>query len=192
MNVVSLPIPLAVVLLNLTPSAALEQATSLVLKRMKGRFPKLFRNLEALPPARVLLVPTDTPHQFLLEIGQAPVAFSVVQGEDFPSDARVAGRLEVMVDMLEGRADGDMLFFSRDIKVTGDTEVIVALRNTLDREEINIFEEITGLCGPFAQPVRTALTLADRVLGRVRARLSDAHDRMHRQNAAEKERVPTG
>lgn len=181
----SLPIPLAQAVMSVMPAAVLERAIEVVLRRMRGRFPKLFKNLGELPPATVILDPTDLPHRFLLEIGQTPVTFSVLQGDEYPADARVAGSLESLVDMLEGRADGDMLFFSRDIQVTGDTSIIVGLRNTLDREEIDLFAEITGLCGPFAQPARVALTFADRIARRVRGHINQIHDQMHR-----KEKVP--
>ncbi len=188
MDTLSLPIPLAQAALSVMPSAVLEKAVEVVLRRMRGRFPKLFRNLSELPAAAVLLTPTDIQHQFLLEIGQDPVMFSVIQGKDFPVNAHISGSLEAMIDMLEGRADGDMLFFARDIQVTGDTSIIVALRNTLDREEINLFHEITGLCGPFAQPARMALTLADGLVRRLKDRIARAHDDLHRQD--ETEEVP--
>lgn len=188
MNTSSLPVPLAQAVLSLMPATVLEKAVGVVFRRMRGRFPKLFKNLSQLPGATVLLAPTDIPHQFLLELGCDPVAFSVVQGQGYPATASISGPLESLIDMLEGRVDGDMLFFARDIRVTGDTSTIVALRNTLDREEINLFHEITRLCGPFAQPARTALTLADMAVRRLKERIARAHGDLHRKD--KKEGVP--
>jgi len=41
-----------------------------------------------------------------------------------------------MIELLEGRADGDALFFSRTLTVEGDMEAVVALRNAIDGSEI--------------------------------------------------------
>ncbi|MDD3183135.1 MAG: SCP2 sterol-binding domain-containing protein [Alphaproteobacteria bacterium] len=181
----SLPIPLAQALMSVMPAAVLERSIDVVLRRMRMRFPKLFKNLSELQSATIILKPSDLPHQFMIKIGCNPVTFSVVSGEDYPADARVTGSLESLVDMLEGRADGDMLFFSRDIQVTGDTSIIVALRNTLDREEIDLFAEITGLCGPFAPVMRSALAYADRFAQRILGHIRAVHEEKSR-----KEKVP--
>ena len=181
MQSTSLPVPLAKVLVNLIPARVLDRSVELVLRRMKTRHPKLFKNLAALQPALVVLDPTDLPHSFALEIGVDPVSFYLIQGATPQPAAKVSGSLQAMIDMLEGRADGDMLFFSRDIQITGDTSVIVALRNTLDREEIDLFHEITSLCGPFAQPARLALTIADRLARRVKERIGQLHNDLHEQ-----------
>jgi hypothetical protein len=82
--------------------------------------------------------------------------------------------------MLEGRSDGDMMFFSRDIDISGDTAVIVGLRNTLDREEINLLDDVAALCGPFAVPARRIFGLVNGVAERVLNRLADINAK--RQN----------
>jgi len=170
--------------MSLMPARLLESALDVVLKRARGRHPKLFKNLATLPQAVIYLDPTDLPHSFVLQVGTDPATFTIRHDGDEPPDACVSGRLEALVDMLEGRVDGDTLFFARDIRITGDTSVIVALRNTLDREEIDLFSEILSLCGPFAAPARVALTLADKVAGRIRARMETMHDTLHETKKA--------
>ena len=186
MDSVSLPVPLAKAVMSLIPAPALSRAIAVVMRRMMGRHPKLFSNLSSLTPARVHLVPTDMPHGFILAVGQNPVLFDVigVGAQDGPPDAVVSGSLLALVDMLEGRVDGDKLFFSRDITIAGDTSVIVGLRNTLDREEIDLFAEITSLCGPFALPARAAIGMLDAVARKLKARLSTVHDSLHEERAA--------
>jgi predicted lipid carrier protein YhbT len=39
------------------------------------------------------------------------------------------------MQLLEGKLDGDALFFSRDLVVDGDTEAVVMLRNIIDGAE---------------------------------------------------------
>jgi predicted lipid carrier protein YhbT len=161
----SIPLPLAKMALRLAPPSVIAKTTEIVVQRVRRRHPKLFANLARLPKAVAVLAPTDTPHRFALTMGQEPVAFYLLEeeGDVLTPDATIAGTLESLIAMLEGQADGDTLFFSRDIQVTGDTTVIVGLRNTLDREEIDLMGEIFSLFGPFAQPFGKVLSLADKI-----------------------------
>lgn len=182
----SLPVPLSKALLNVTPHAALSHIVGLVWQRMESRQPKLVKNLERLDSALVYLVPTDVPHNFALTLGEG-AHFYVVSDEEKAAkepDALVEGDLESLVDMLEGRVDGDALFFARDIQISGNTEVIVGLRNTLDREEIDLFTEVLSLCGPFSKTAGVAIHFADHFLSHVKGRVAQAHDRLHEKKAS--------
>ncbi len=177
----SLPIPLSKAMLAVTPSAALAHVVEVVWGRLQRRHPKLIKNLERLDPALVYLDPTDIPHSFALTLGTS-VSFYVVSEAEKKArepDAQVAGKLESLINMLEGREDGDSLFFSRDIQINGKTEVIVGLRNTLDREEMDLMDEVLSLCGPFAKPVGVATQIVDRFVRRVSDRIHHAHDQFH-------------
>ena len=55
--------------------------------------------------------------------------------------------------------------------MTGDTSVIVALRNTLDREEINVLDDVMSFFGPFAKPATAAVGVLDKIARRVREHL---------------------
>lgn len=158
-----LPLSLAKAALKVTPVAALSHVVGLVWSRMERRHPKLLKNLARLDKALVYLNPTDVPHSFALTLGE-PVSFYAVSKEEMDArepDALISGDLEALVDMLEGRADGDTLFFARDIQIEGNTEVIVGLRNTLDREEIDLFTEVLSLCGPFSRQAGIAVSMLD-------------------------------
>lgn len=182
-----LPLSLIKPMLSLMPNRALAGIVPVVLGRVRNRHPKLFAALAKLPAATVVIDPLDIPHRFVLRLGQDPIIFDLLQdGQMVKEEARIAGNLEELVDMLEGRVDGDALFFSRGIQVTGDTAVIVGLRNTLDREEIDLFTEILSLCGPFAGAARVASSLADGVIRRVEERLSTVQQEMHKTSESMK------
>lgn len=172
------PVSLARSALAIIPAQALDRVVKIVLAKMQNRHSKLFANLARLPAATVHLNPNDTPFSFGLRLGPCSEPFYLLGAEE-PCQASVTGTLEALIDMLEGRVDGDTLFFSRDIVVTGDTEIIVGLRNTLDREEICLMDEIVALCGPFAKPAGLALDFAGHLAGRVKTHLEQAHARMH-------------
>lgn len=50
--------------------------------------------------------------------------------------------------MIDGRYDGDALFFTRDLSVEGDTEAVVCLRNALDDVEGSIADDVAAFFGP--------------------------------------------
>lgn len=177
----SLPVPLIVAGLRRVPSAALVRPVRQVWRRMGWRHPKLMTNLARLEPALVRLELADAPHIFTLRLGPDPDFQIFTEDAGVMFDACVRGTLAALVDLLEGRVDGDALFFTRDIQITGKTEVIVGLRNTLDREDMDVFSELVSLCGPFETPARLALGLAGRVAQLVRQGVESLHRDLHRE-----------
>ncbi|MDD3371713.1 MAG: SCP2 sterol-binding domain-containing protein [Alphaproteobacteria bacterium] len=169
-----LPTPLARAVMRLAPAPFLQHAIDALMRRMRSSHPKLFSNLARLDAATVLIEPSDVPHRFVLAFGGSESSLTVADTADVGCDSRIKGRLGALLDMLEGRSDGDKLFFSRDIEITGDTAVIVGLRNTLDREEISLMDDVTSMFGPFAQPARKIISLADAVAARVHERFEMA------------------
>lgn len=174
----SRPVPssLARVAMRVAPAPAVQKSVDALMRRMRTLHPRLFKNLERLDKAVVWIEPSDIPHRFLLTLGADNVSLSVAGKAVVPHDAGIRGKLATLLNMLEGRIDGDKLFFSRDIEISGDTSVIVALRNTMDREEIDLLSDAMSLFGPFARPARAALFLADAVVHRVRGHIAEIAD----------------
>lgn len=52
-----------------------------------------------------------------------------------------------LLGMIDGRYDGDALFFTRDLIVEGDTEAVVCLRNALDDVEGNVADDVATFFG---------------------------------------------
>jgi O2-independent ubiquinone biosynthesis accessory factor UbiT len=163
-----LPPPLARATMRAMPAPVLQRVIDILMSRMHKRHSRLFQNLEKLKSATVRINPTDVSHRFVLAFGKKGVSLTVANLEDFVCDAEIKGDLEALLNMLEGRLDGDQLFFSREIEITGKTDVVVALRNTLDREEINLLDDITSPLGPFKQPAQLMVLMADKIAQRVR------------------------
>ena len=147
--------PLAAATLSLIPSPVLARLTILLNRAMRRRHPKLVANFARLDPAVVHVFPNDLPHRFAIEFGGGKMDVRVLRDDaPKPPDAEIRGNLMALIDLLEGRIDGDAMFFSREIEITGSTAVIVAVRNTLDREEIVITDEIAAMFGPLERPAR--------------------------------------
>ena len=169
--------------MRLLPPPLLGAGAALLLRRMGRAHPALFGDLAALPPAMLRIEPTDLPHRFLLRLGGGPPRLTLARGDRAPAAACITGRLEALVGLLEGRLDSDMLFFSRALAVTGDSAVVVGLRNTLERDTIDVMAEAAALLGPLAGPAQAAArrldAIAVRARARIHARLAAAHTALH-------------
>lgn len=58
--------------------------------------------------------------------------------------------------MADGSIDGDALFFSRDLSITGNLEAAVCLRNALDDLDGSIMDDVFGafgIPGRFVRPL---------------------------------------
>lgn len=163
------PLWLAGVAAGPLPPALFQPFVGRVLDVLRRRHPEVFARLEPLGDRSVLIAPVDLPFRFLLRPNRRPPRLEVLapggSGEDDAS-ATIRGPLARLLELAQGRVDGDALFFARDISVLGDTEVVVALRNALDGAEVDVLETLCCACGPLAPLARRlappGLALADR------------------------------
>jgi len=51
------------------------------------------------------------------------------------------GKFFDLISIIEGKVDGDALFFSRKIEVEGDTETLIIIRNAFDSADICLIKE---------------------------------------------------
>ncbi|MCP4330523.1 MAG: lipid carrier protein [Alphaproteobacteria bacterium] len=116
--------------------------------------PGLFDRLAALPDSTFLIDPVDLPIGFLLR--PSPPPSLVALAKDIQTEAPTAtirGPLLTLIQLLEGKLDGDALFFSRDLVVEGDTEAVVTLRNAIDGAGIDLKDDLLSVLGPLAPPI---------------------------------------
>ncbi|MBT4891305.1 MAG: lipid carrier protein [Rhodospirillales bacterium] len=130
------------------------------------KHPDVFERLSELENIRFLIDPVDLPFGFLLIADvDAPELRAVKEGEIEPDDvaATIRGPLMVLIEMLEGKIDGDAQFFSRSLVVEGDTEAVVALRNAVDGSEIDLFRGFLDKLGAMAGPIERATGVAKKI-----------------------------
>jgi predicted lipid carrier protein YhbT len=164
------------------PRVVLTRFAQAVLRGIDRTHPRLLGNLARLDPALVHIVPDDLPYRFALRVGSEPVTLAIVDRNATGADAEVAASVATLVDLLEGRIDSDTLFFRRDLRISGNTAVIVGLRNVLDRDEVNLFNELAALAGPFAPPARALARRLDRALDQFGGRIAAMHRTLHPAN----------
>ncbi|WP_298282318.1 SCP2 domain-containing protein [Acidocella sp.] len=170
--------------LNLLPPPVLAPLVKRLNHVMRRRHPDLVASFAALDPAVMHVSPTGLRHRFALAFGGGRLEIRLLpSGDDSVAQASIKGELAVLIDLLEGRYDGDAMFFSRELQITGDTAVIVAVRNTLDREELDLRGEVAALFGPLARPAqRIGARMGDR-MRRMQAGVAAFHDRLHEGQA---------
>lgn len=155
------------------PKAPLGWAARALCRRAVAQRPGLPERLSAFIGRRVCLAPSDLPVAFELtltdDVPQVAVFEATEQRE--PADAMVAGSLADLVALAEGRADGDSLFFSGQLRISGDTELTLALRNALDDARLDLEELLIGTARPAQPLVRHLLGAWARLHGRAKAEL---------------------
>lgn len=157
--------PLIARALRPLPPLPLGVALSALSRRLSARHAGLLRRMGDYANHAVLIDPTDLPFVLRLEPAAGPRLTAHRRGAAPAAAARIAGPLSALTGMLHGRYDGDALFFSRDLMIEGDTEVVLALRNALDDAEVDVGAELAALAGPLGGAVRRALALAERATG---------------------------
>ena len=155
------------------PRPVLAALAAAIVRGLKKSHPKLLRNLAGLEPAVVHVVAFDLPYRFAITLGREPIALTVLARDATGADAEVAASVATLVDLLEGRIDSDTLFFRRDLRISGNTAVVVGLRNVLDREELSLAGELAALCGPLARPAQRLARRLEQLADGAGARLLD-------------------
>ena len=146
------------------PLLPLQLPLALVLRSLVSRHPRIFERLGAHACKRFGIKPTDLPFAFVLE--PHPKSPSIVAVRSLPGNisVRIAGPLMGLLGLIDGSYDGDALFFSRDLTIEGDVEAVVALRNAIDGEDVDLVADTAALLGPLAP-------FGQRWLGRALSRL---------------------
>lgn len=140
-----------------------------MVRRLAYRCPEVFERLSDYSSISLMIDPIDLPIRFrLLLDGPRSRVDVVVDDEPAGAVAHVRAPLLVLLGLLDGTYDADALFFSRDLAVEGDTEVVLAVRNAIEEADLRP-AELVGLAGSLArifdQAVDQGLALLRRRLG---------------------------
>jgi len=111
--------------------------------------PRLFARMGTAAKKTILIDPIDMP--FVVELrpdDERPDMRAYRRDAAPTANAQIKGTFAELFKMLDTQLDGDALFFSRTLKVTGDLEVVVALRNALDDIDGSIAGDVAALFGP--------------------------------------------
>jgi O2-independent ubiquinone biosynthesis accessory factor UbiT len=145
------------------PRPLVAAALGRMVRALPRRHPKLAQRLAEMAGKRLLIVPDELPYAFLLAFPAGRLSITLVEPDALPAaDARMGGPLRLFYDLVRGGRDGDALFFSREMAVTGDMAAAVTLRNAMDGSGVDLFAEFLDLPGPLGPAVRGAGAVLDR------------------------------
>jgi O2-independent ubiquinone biosynthesis accessory factor UbiT len=164
------PVLLAGLLARPLPHQVLQPAFSAAIRQMFKKHPDVFERLIALNSPRFLIDPIDLPFSFVMDTNPEKPSLDIIRTNqdenELNTQAAIRGPLVLLIQLLEGRIDGDSLFFSRDLIVEGDTECVLALRNAVDGADIQVHEDLLSFFGPFAAPIDLAAKSAGAIFKR--------------------------
>ncbi|CDX19993.1 putative lipid carrier protein-like protein [Mesorhizobium sp. ORS 3324] len=140
---------------------------TLSLRSLASRRPGLFERLGESGSACFGIDPVDLAFAFcVVPDGQRSSVRVVGKDGTAGSDVVIRGPLLALLGLLDGTLDGDALFFSRVISISGRTEAVLALRNTIEDAELRP-ADLLGLRGILAgcvdRGVLSALSIARRL-----------------------------
>lgn len=147
-----LPRPLAAALSRI-PLPLVQSTVGLVFAQVLAQHPGLFDRLGPYATRRFRFDPSDLDLSFVIHPA-GPDITVYRAGKAPPAAATISGPLITLLALLEGQIDGDAVFFSRSLSVSGDMEAVLALRNGLDDCGLDLPRDLSGLAGPLASPFR--------------------------------------
>jgi predicted lipid carrier protein YhbT len=159
------------------PPPLLQTPLSVMMRLMTSRHRDVFDRMADYADAVFIIDPIDLPVCLAMQLdARAPVLRVATEQDTAGAAARIQGPVAQLIALLEGRIDGDALFFSRQLVVEGDTEAIVALRNAVDGEDIDLRAELVRAAGPFSAIAAALLNHLERTYARADAALTAVHD----------------
>lgn len=163
------PVLIGALPLSVLPLAPVQLALDALMGIVRRRHPGVFERLSGIDDPTFLIDAVDLPLVFVLSARAEAPQLTAFQRRHAPvphAPTTIRGPLAALLALLEGRTDGDALFFARDLTIEGDTEAVVALRNAVDDAEVDLIEDLVHAAGPLAPPARRALELLRRLFGR--------------------------
>ncbi|MDR2008590.1 MAG: SCP2 sterol-binding domain-containing protein [Alphaproteobacteria bacterium] len=135
--------------LNKVPLSFLQPFLDKSLKIMQEKHPHIFERLSD-EELDFIIDATDLPFVFYLKPSKSsPVLKALHRGEHITASATIKGLLSNLLQLFEGNADGDAMFFSNELIIEGSTAASVALRNAIDGEDMNIIADLSQIFSPF-------------------------------------------
>lgn len=141
------------------PLPLLQPLLARIIRGAARNRPELFSRLGLHQHKSYLIDPINTPFVFVLKPDAVqPDLKAYRRHRPYPDyNARIAGTFLTLMNMVDGRLDGDALFFTRDLIVEGDTEAVVVLRNALDDLDGSIIDDLADQFGPLGRAIAFTL-----------------------------------
>ncbi|MEP4768019.1 MAG: SCP2 sterol-binding domain-containing protein [Roseibium sp.] len=145
------------------PLFLLQPILGRIVRRVAADEPSVFNRLGPHKFTRYVIDPANMP--FVLELHPDPdnLVLRACSRDAIPDhEARISGKFFDLLQLVDCDQDGDAMFFSRGLDISGDTEAVVTLRNALDDLDGSLAARVANMFGP---PGRLALAALRRTAG---------------------------
>jgi len=141
------------------PLFAIQPILDRLVRDITTRRPEMFDRLGPHTTTRFVIDVDEFP--FVLMLRPDPTAPRMTahrRSENIAHGASIGGPFMTLFQILDGDGDSDALFFSRQVRVGGDTEAAMCLRHALDDLEGSVVDDIMKIGGPLYAPLRLILS----------------------------------
>ncbi|QDG79585.1 sterol-binding protein [Labrenzia sp. PHM005] len=145
------------------PLFILQPILARIVHRVARDEPSVFNRLGPHKHTRYIIDPANLP--FVLQLHPDPdnLVLRACPRTAIPDhEARISGRFFDLLQLVDCDQDGDAMFFSRGLDISGDTEAVVSLRNALDDLDGSLAARVADMFGP---PGRLMLSTLRRAAG---------------------------
>jgi predicted lipid carrier protein YhbT len=94
--------------------------------------------------ASILIAPDDQPIAFLLRFGPPHLLEIAGPRAQKEAAATIRGPFKSLIGLLEGWLDSDALLLSGEVSVSGSSQLVLAVRNTVDAAKIDVLHDLTA------------------------------------------------
>ncbi len=136
-------LPIVVGLKLLPDSLHTDLLIAIVNHLMRGQ--EVEEQLDYLEGKRICLAISDTGNRFYIRISGRRLVRS---SRHVPWDVRISGKLIDFWRLANRSEDPDTLFFNRDLKLEGDTDAALYIKNLLDALEFDLGRHLEEVVGP--------------------------------------------
>jgi O2-independent ubiquinone biosynthesis accessory factor UbiT len=137
------------------PLVLIQPVLGKLVRDIAKRRPELFARLG--PHTKTIFMIEVDEFPFVLRLlpdPEAPKLTAHRRSENIGFGASIGGPFMTLFTIIDGNSDSDAMFFSRDVRVGGNTEAAVCLRNAMDDLEGSVIDDILDIGGPLFAPLR--------------------------------------
>ncbi len=152
------------------PLLCVQPALDRIVRHVARTHPELFERLGDNADKTYLIDPVNLPFAMVLRPNPDTPGLTACRRRNAPvCDTTIRGSLLRLMALLDSAEDSDAMFFSRSIKVEGDTEAIVALRNALDDMDESLLDISVEAFALLRAPARLTLHALRKMETRIHA-----------------------
>lgn len=142
--------------LKLLPQPVTAVALGVILNAFFNHYPELKERLQEME-GKIFHFDVEDLYQSFYMVVDPEGLVRIHTYSDDPPHVTMAGSSEAFLSLLFGSSDPDSLFFSRQLKLSGETDTGLRFKNLLDNVDIDWEEELSRLVGTPAAMLAAAL-----------------------------------